>query len=542
MTAAASVLVYSAAVGVYYAPAAALAVVALVLLPGIPVRRRVALPAVALGAGFLVVAPALARTLRLARTAASAAGDPAAFISATGNLPGPVDPLTMLGMWIGPDYRVPYLYIRPTHVAMVAAAALATLAVVVALWRRRLSLPAVLVVVGAGALYVSSTSGIYYTAKTYQVAAVPIACAVVAGAAALTRAPWPRLALPLALVGALLLGGVAAAMKLGIGQAARAAAVTPADYRELQALGRRTPRQLGLALIRDDWAKALLPDAAVPYDDSFAANVRPGHQVAGFIDVDSIDPAALDRVHWIVEPRIGGASRPPLPFRLGRGVTAYRLWTRPPGSSAPGGAVLPLEPKDALGGLALEPGRSLRAPATGLLEGRALDGALEFPVRWHLAGTAWGPWVALPDFVVPSPSGGRPARTALEIGVSGVYQVALIGQPTPNMRIRIDGRNLPPPDTSAGGIYRYHIVGSLRLAAGRHLLALVAGGNGEIAYILAISVQRVGAAAPVVICVGGSRERLAPGRPVQVRQGQQVSACAGQAALLDRISTPAAAP
>jgi hypothetical protein len=491
---------------------------------------------VALGASLIAILPELDRTLDLARTAAAAVGNPAGFIGERGNLPGPVDPLTMLGVWIGPDYRVPFLYVRPTHLAMAAVVALAAVALLAALWRRRLALPAILAAVGIGGLYVSSSSSIYYTAKAYQVASFPIACAVVAGAAALTRCPWPKPALPLALAGALLLGGVGAAVELGIGMAARAAAVTPTEFRQLETLGQQTPRRLGLALIHDDWIKALLPDAALPYDGSFGAHVRPGHDFAGVLDVDSIQSDALSSVYWIAEQRLGGTSIPRSPFHLTRSTTAYRLWTRGARSSLPAGGTLPLEPLNTIGGLTLAPGQAVVAPETGLLEGRAADGALTFPVRWKLTGTAWGPWVSYAIFVVPSPVGGPPAQTAFEVGVGGGYRVSLIGQPTVNMRIRVDGRDLPAPDTSALGTFRYQSVGVVHLPGGRHVLSLVAGGNGQIAYILALSVERVGRAAGLALCVGGRRERLAPGKPVRVRRGERITACGGRAALLDRIT------
>lgn len=540
VTAAGAVIVYSAAVGVYLAPAALIAIVALAVVPGLSLRTRVLLPVAAIAAGVIAILPELSRTLRLGRAAAAAAGDPAAFISDRGNLPGPVDKLTVLGAWIGPDYRVPYTYIRPTHAAMVAAAFLAGVAVLVALRRWRLALPAILVSVAAGAVYVAASSSIYYTAKTYQVAAFPIACAIVAGAAALTRCQWrPRLAVPIATAGALLLGGVAAALELGIGQAARAAAVTPPEFRELQALGRHAPRSLGLALIHDDWTKVLLPDAAVPYDSSFGANVVPGHGFAGILDVDSLRPASLDEVSWIAEERLGGTSRPPAPFGLDRVSPDYRLWTRPPGSAVKATRTFPLEPVPDIGGRNLAPGASLAAPATGSLEGRATDGVLSFPVHWKLAGSAWGPWVAEADYVVPSPGGGPPAQTEFDVGAGGRYRVSLIGQPSPRMRIRVDGNPLPPPDTSAPGITRFQAIGTVRLTPGRHTLSLLAGGNGEIAYILAISLERAGRPAAVAVCVAGRRSELAPREPAKVRQGQRITACGGRSAFLDRIDEAA---
>jgi hypothetical protein len=279
----------------------------------------------------------------------------------------------------------------------------------------------------------------------------------------------------------------------------------------------------------------------VPYDGSFGSNIRPGSGFAGIFDVDSMHPSGLKSVDWIIEPRFGGTSSPPAPFRLTRATSAYRLWTRGRSLSSKATETLPLEKTSTVGGLTLAPGASLIAPASGLLEGRAADGTLSFPVQWKLPGAAWGPWVANPVFVVPDPNGGPPARTAFEIGVGGRYRVSLIGQPTYRMRIRVDGRNLPAPDVSAGGTLRYSSVGTVRLAPGRHSLSLVAGGNGEIAYILAISVEHVGQPVGVPICVGGSRAQLRPGRFVEVRKGQRITACGGRAALLDRIAEAPAA-
>ena len=395
VTGAASVMVYSAAVGVYLAPAALLAVIALALMRGVSLRRRLALPAVAIGAALLVIAPELGRTLELAR--ASTAGG-ASFTGDPGNLPNAVDWLTVLGSWIGPDYRVP-ITLPPTHLAMAAVVVLAAVAVLVALWRRRFSLPAILIVVGAGAAYVSSHAGIYYTAKTYQVAAFPIACAAVAGAGVLARAPWPRLALPLALAGGLMLGLVAVALKQGVELAGRGAAVTPPEYRQLWALGRETPRQLGLMLIRDDWAKALLPDAATPYDNTFgehvAARRAPGRRLSS-TSTPSLRPRSGSST-GSSSRALGGMSTPPSPFRPGPhrpGLPALDASPRARRRRRP--RTVPLERGEhARRPALLAPGGTVAAAATGLLEGRAVDGSLAFPVQWELAGSAWGPWVAL---------------------------------------------------------------------------------------------------------------------------------------------------
>jgi hypothetical protein len=222
---------------------------------------------------------------------------------------------------------------------------------------------------------------------------------------------------------------------------------------------------------------------------------------------------------------------------LSETTTAYRVWTRT-GASPTAGTVVPLEPQNGFGGLPLSPGQALVAPASGALEGRALDGIVSFPAQWELHGAAWGTWVANPVFVVPDPNGGPAARKRFELGAGGSYRISLIGQPSPSMRIRIDGSDLRAPDAAAAGVMRYQSLGVVTLRPGRHMLELVPGGGGQISYILALSLERLGPPAAVTVCLDGRRAELAPGRAVEVRKGQRITACGGRAALLDRISEP----
>ena len=364
VTAAGAVIMYSAAVGVYLAPAAVLALIALAVVPGLSLRTRVLLPAVALAAGALAILPELTRTLRLGRAAAAAAGDPAAFVSDRGNLPGPVDKLTVLGAWIGPDYRVPYIYIRPTHAAMVAAAVLAGAAVLVALRRRRLALPAILVAVAAGAVYVAASSSIYYTAKTYQVAAFPIACAVVAGAAALTRCPWsPQLAVPVAAAGALLLGGLpqpwsSASARPRARPRSRlpsSASSRRSDVTRLTASGSPSCTTTG--------RRCCCRTRRCPTTAASARTFVPGYGFAGH-HRHGLDRAGLPPAASTGSSSRGSAGHPSrrLPSGPREGSAAYRFWSRADGIGRDGGRDLPLERHDALGGLTLAPGASLVAP------------------------------------------------------------------------------------------------------------------------------------------------------------------------------------
>ena len=71
---------------------------------------------------------------------------------------------------------------RPTQAAQIAALVLLGVAVVLCLWRQRLALPVMLASVAFAAVYVAHRSDAYYAAKSYQVLAFAVACAVVAGA------------------------------------------------------------------------------------------------------------------------------------------------------------------------------------------------------------------------------------------------------------------------------------------------------------------------------------------------------------------------
>ena len=85
------------------------------------------------------------------------------------------------------------------------------------------------------------------------------------------------------------------------------------------------------------------------------------------------------------------------------------------------------------------------------------------------------------------------------------------------MRIRVDGATLPRPDPASAGVYHFAELGTVRLRPREHSLSLVAPGIGAVAYILAISLERVGqAGSGVAVCVAGRRALLGTG---QARRG-----------------------
>ena len=296
------------------------------------------------------------------RAAAGAAGDPAAFISDRGNLPGPVDKLTALGAWIGPDYRVPYSTSARRTSPWWRPSFLAAVAVLVALWRRRLALPALLVAVGAGAVYVAVELGhllhgqdlpgrgipdrVRSRRRRGRAHALPLRPRL-AHARRRWRAPLASAASPPPWSSA---SGMAAH-----GSRRHARRVPPASG----ARSRDAPHGLGLALIHDDWAKALLPDAAVPYDGelrratSDRATASPGCSTS----IRST-PASLGIVLDRRAARSAARRRRPRRSACGASTAAYRLWAALAGPRPATTGTLPLEPANAR-----RPSRSRRGVA-----------------------------------------------------------------------------------------------------------------------------------------------------------------------------------
>ena len=505
-------------------------------------RRRVVpmqLAVIVVGAA-IVLAPSLGPTIDFFRAAGGTLQQRGTTVAA-GNLSKAADPKLALGAWIGPDFRAPYVLTRKTRAGMLAAAFLSAIALVATLARRRFALPIVLGSIGFASLYITQRSGIYYAAKSYQMLAVPIACAVAVGGWTLISWRSTVIGRVVALLGVVLLTGWLYVADRSLLYSARAAAITPPDIRELRQL--REPG-LGIALIPDDWAKFALPNASVPQDRSTSSaltQLREGGGAAGWLDSDSMSASTLARASWIVEYRMGGTSTPPPPFALVREIGSYRLWRRPAGSKvAPG--LLPFEPAGTLGGLALAPGArhplKLARAGRSLLSAQPAGATFWSPVRWRWQGTGWGPWVANPAYVVAQADGPSLGH-AFAVAAAGRYRVTMIGLPGPTMRVVIDGH---PYVAEARSIDARQLVATVDLAAGTHTIELRHGAGGGVSYILALALEPERHDNVATICIDGARRTVSALHPVAFNggPGSVVTNCGRFPVRLDWVIGPVA--
>jgi hypothetical protein len=515
-TAAAAAATYSLYIVGFMLPAVGIAAVGALLLAGdrAALARSLAwqVGAVVVGAA-VVLGPVLGRTINFARGATGVVKS----TTISGDLVAAVDPRTIFGAWIGPDYRIAAVDPKHTDWAFAAGASLLVVALVAALVRRRPALPLVLLSYGIATYVIKSHSSIYYTSKAYQMLAIPVACGIVAGAAALLEGVAGQQRIVAGSLVVVLLGGWGVAVKRSLDDAARSLPITPPVLQELFAARAVTGDAPGFSTINDDWVKVALPDVADPFDHGTQG--QPPAPVAGrgmgvYTDFDSYDPAGEAGAQVYVEPRLGGYSVPPPPWRLVRETESIRVWRRP-ADDPPGGARIPLEPAGVLGGRTLAPGATLTLPAAAgdapLLGGGPQDGVFTSPVRWNLKGTAWDVWTADPRFAI-SVHGGGPARWRFAVADAGRYDVSLIGRPD-GLTVQVDGHPLPPP--AYGQLDSTRVVGTVPLDAGEHTLSLVQTPD-VIAYVQGVSVDRSGTAPPAPVCVGDRRLEVAPSRPVRL--------------------------
>jgi hypothetical protein len=250
-----------------------------------------------------------------------------------GNYAGQLNPLEVLGVWPGTDFR--YALDTPLRIPGLLLAVAAALFGAWWLWTRR----AWVLLAGASAavgvyLVARPVTLAYFSGKTLVVAAPLLTLIALQGllAGASERRPAIRAAAIAALAGYGALAGWSSMLAL------RGAHVRPGergpDLAELRPLvkGERT-----LYLGRDYYAGWELRGAhAYGFQRYASAAVRlvarrgkrAGDQVPPAVDVDSIDPGRLERFDHLITSRTAYASRPPASFRPVRRTAWHVLWER----------------------------------------------------------------------------------------------------------------------------------------------------------------------------------------------------------------------
>jgi hypothetical protein len=300
--------------------------------------RRIAARAapVAIAAALVLAASAGAQASRIARFAdAPYANTPR---DRMGNLIDPISPLTVLGVWPAGDVRV-----RPVDEATaVIGGTVALAAFVLALlwWARRREAVMLAAVAACAVIYAQATlvKNPYASAKALPVAA-PVVALVLAvpwmNARRTRRAAEDRRARRRA--GVIVAAGtlVAVAATASSALALRDAYVgTSAHGDALETFRPFVGGDTTLFLGYDDFAHWRLRGAELATVGHlyarWVAPLRPEKQWAPghAFDFDSVSPAMLDAVRYVVTPRSTYASTPPANFTLRRQDRWFQLWER----------------------------------------------------------------------------------------------------------------------------------------------------------------------------------------------------------------------
>jgi hypothetical protein len=514
---------YSLTVGLFIVPAlVACVLVGLTARPFVASLRRVLAQAALFAAGALaVLAPVLGGSIAFVRSSAGAVSSSPNPTAALGNLvPGiHYDPKIVL-TWVGSDFRLYYQQKTPTKDGFFAAFVLIAAALVAAAWRRRPVVPLVLGSCALASYVIASRSTWYYTVKSYQVLQFPVACAVVVGGAAIVerRDGWSRI-VAAGLV-TVLLGGWAVTVKRSLQLETAGPSPTPSWLAQLDTIGGKLGDTPTLALVNTDWAKIVLPSAANPLDLSdqgtTGAAIRPDGTQLGWADFDSFIPSSTSWVRAIIEPRLGGLSQPPPPFRVVDQTDLFRVYERPAASQLASTRV-PLEQPNEIGGRLVEPGAAMTLPVTGgsvvRLAARPSDGILSSLWGWKLDGSRWVQWTDKPPYIVSITDGSRGARSSVSL-TAGRYEVRFVGASS-GVSVWVDGRRVGV--APGGGLDANVQVGFITLGSGRHLVSVLAGEAPSVSYGLAVSLQRVSPGTTGELCVGGRRYSASAARPVVVR-------------------------
>lgn len=310
-------------------PLAATAVLAVLRAPGsrLSVARGLAVGAVLAG---LLALPSLGGALTFARVASGVltkTGD-------LGNIAGPLDPLQIVGIWPRGDYRLALAQHRALVYVLIALAALAAVAGVVWLVRRRRVEGPLLLAVGVGVavLYLLRQGSPYADAKTLAVGSPAVTLLALLGAAAFFNHPRRASRVAGAALAVCVIGGILWTNAL----AYRQTTLAPRDrFEELADLGDRLAGK-GPTLFdeHDEHAKHLLRKAggaSAPETLHRYADVETGRAETlrkQVHDLDGMDWRYVRSFPRIVLRRSPFASRPPSGYELEWSGRYYEAWRR----------------------------------------------------------------------------------------------------------------------------------------------------------------------------------------------------------------------
>jgi hypothetical protein len=402
--------------------------------------------------------------------------------SELGNLLHPLSVWQALSAWPSWDFRLDPDTV-PRWIAVGASGMAVALGVAAVLRRpaRHWALLAWLGAVAIGWAYVTGRGSPWADAKVLAITAPAVALTAAVGVLTLVERG-------MRLEGAAMTALLAGAMLWSVGLEARGASLAPRG--RLDELAELAPTLRGPTLLPqfEPFAKHFLRDAAPdsltePYPGFTGPALRAGVEgrpLGSSFDVDDLAPRYVGRFRTIVLRR-GPGSRPPALYRRVWRGRWYEAWTRAPGaqrrwigSVAAGSASSPAGRPDC---------SQVRRLARFALRTRARIVAYPraAPVVWTPANvsplpSAWGVDPGDPQTLVAP----RPGEVSGAVAVprAGEYDVWLASSLGAEVTVSIDGRDV---GRVRGGIQPRGQVLPLdrvRLAAGRHAIAVRRGGHG----------------------------------------------------------------
>ncbi|MDP9378167.1 MAG: hypothetical protein M3P40_11460 [Actinomycetota bacterium] len=443
---AAGILIFSTA-AVPYVGLFAVGLLVAVLLPASRPRPVVVARAAGVGVLALVVAalPGLLDALAFGRSAAE-------FYRAEGGLSGPnstaflghlLRPLPLheaVGIWPGPDYRVPLPGVRGAAViaATVLSVGLGLFALASELRARRLGVALLIGPCLVTYLVAMTRLGPYAEAKLLVLLAPAVVFTAGIGAWVLSRRFAPA---------GLLAGG---ALALGIlysdALAYHSNRLAPVDrLQALQATIERVPKdELVLLPEWEEWGKYFGRHRSINVGPE-SYSPRPVDLIEYFsyfghsVDLDQLKAPYVQSFDWLLIRRSPADSRPPSNYRLVHADSWYELWKRDPGLPAAQehlslsfphqpGRVAPCASVKRLAGAAGRGDKLLAAPP-GLIP--AFDYTAKPPLGWNPAGP--------PGTVVPGRPGDPEGKLKID---AGRYRIWVRGSSGRELKVFLDGRSV----------------------------------------------------------------------------------------------------
>ena len=446
--------------------------------------REVAWLAAAATAATLLALPLLdgLRTQIAVQSGSLDAGASPAAGAELGNLAAPLELAQALGVWLAGDYRYRTLESGALQdVELWVAGALALLGLAWATRRRAWPALLLLVAVAAPSAYLLARGSAYADAKVLMIVSPAVLLMALLGALSL----WSGRLRPL---------GVAAVatLALAVGWANALAyhdvSLAPRDrYEEMRRLDERLGGR-GPALLDeyDEFAKYFLasvppfnePETNHEYRAGRFDDKRRRPSVKTPLDLDDLRLRYVQSVPYVILRRSPAGSRPPASFRRVWVGDHYELWRR-----SPGWRVLRHEP---LGRDILTPAATV-SQATARRWGRRarrLGGRLAFvearrPAFFYASRVPrpgrWAGFGDFPEALVPN----GPGRVQGPVAVrrAGRYRVWIEGSFARRLTLRVDGRLVGHTPSGLNNPGAYALLGTVRLARGKHGVDLVQGGG-----------------------------------------------------------------